>query len=158
MHTCPCHACVAPVLRAPGAQPSTTAELRALQFYLLQLTLLENEHHKLKRDDILTIYAYSYELKSIPQREDEEPVSLPHQIYKDMNIAMRTKDREDLLFWRPFIRLLDTALAKLGSHEERVYRGIGCKFSATEYAEGSYVMWPAFSSSSTDPQVLRAEK
>ncbi len=39
-----------------------------------------------------------------------------HQIYRDLNRAMRRRHPPDLELWRPFIYFLDVALQKLGCH------------------------------------------
>lgn len=46
------------------------------------------------------------------------------------------------------------ALGKLPPYEaSQVYRGIGCRLDG--YQEGRFVQWPAFSSSTADPNVVR---
>lgn len=56
--------------------------------------------------------------------------------------------------WRPVAYHVHRALGKLPPYEaSQVYRGIGCRLDG--YQEGRFVQWPAFSSSTADPNVVR---
>ena len=97
----------------------------------------------------MAIFVYSYEMYT----EDNPPVSLEYQIYREMNRAMRERDPEALEFWPPLIYHLNKALMKLGSHKEILYRGVTVAFPKELYEIGATVAWPAFSSSALDEDV-----
>eukprot|EP00667_Euglena_gracilis_P003713 EG_transcript_3722 len=116
-----------------------------------KVAVLEEQRVALRGLDVFAIFVYSYEL-TLP---GDPPVSHEYQIYREMNRAMRNQTPAELDFWRPFIFHLDQALARLGQHEELVYRGVVVSFPPELYLEGKRVVWPAFSSASTEQAVAK---
>eukprot|EP00668_Euglena_longa_P015520 GGOE01019609.1.p1 GENE.GGOE01019609.1~~GGOE01019609.1.p1 ORF type:complete len:707 (-),score=209.85 GGOE01019609.1:411-2531(-) len=84
---------------------------------------------------------------SRPENDD----SLPFQIYRELNAAMRgiVKDPERLAPFRDYLFHLRSALKQLKRVEgATVYRGMGLEVSPALYQPGSCVLWQAFSSTS----------
>ena len=65
---------------------------------------------------------------------------------------MREGDEDLIAFWRPLIWQLDQALGQLPPWTGIVYRGISATF-LEHCVPGSQVLWPAFSSTSSDSSV-----
>ena len=104
----------------------------------------------LGREDLVALYTYTYEL----YLAGPEKIACDHQIYRHMNKAMRENDSTTLSLWRPYIFLLDAALAKLPQMQNvKVFRGMGLVFDRSTYMLGEEVCWPAFSSSSLEKSV-----
>ncbi|KOO20988.1 hypothetical protein Ctob_000046 [Chrysochromulina tobinii] len=111
--------------------------------------------------------------------------TMQSSIYEDTNAAMRGGDAKKIKVWMPFIFHLDRALAALNARSTIVFRGIhlprdssgdgtvrkfldgnthlrGCKDAMAQdeidvtYHEGKRVLWPAFSSMTTDPAIALA--
>eukprot|EP00667_Euglena_gracilis_P009853 EG_transcript_10019 len=106
------------------------------------------ELSKVDRDDALAIYMYSVELYV------EKGRSNPHQLYREMNLAMREKDPAQIAFWRPMIYYLAEALGRLPRNKtQTLYRGVSLAVSPAIYSTGKAVTWPSFSSSTKDATV-----
>eukprot|EP00668_Euglena_longa_P033649 GGOE01043248.1.p2 GENE.GGOE01043248.1~~GGOE01043248.1.p2 ORF type:complete len:473 (-),score=149.25 GGOE01043248.1:226-1644(-) len=100
------------------------------------------------QDDALAIYMYSIELYV------ESGKSNPHQLYRDMNLAMRDRDPVRIAFWRPMIFYLTKALGRLPcAGAQTLYRGISSAVSPAIYSAGKTVTWPSFSSSTMEAAV-----
>ena len=130
----------------PGKHPSLDfGDGRAVEKMctnaVMKLCELRRQRETLGARSVLPIYVYTYEL--------------PHpldQIYGSMNRAMREGDEDLIAFWRPLIWQLDQALGQLPPWTGIVYRGISATF-LEHCVPGSQVLWPAFSSTSSDSSV-----
>ena len=72
-----------------------------------------------------------------------------------MNAAMRgAASVAEVAKWRPFIYHIHAALQQLPGYSlTQLYRSINCSVSG--YDEGTFVRWDAFSSSTTDPDIVK---
>eukprot|EP00906_Rhabdomonas_costata_P036136 RCo050721 len=83
--------------------------------------------------------------------------SLETEIYKRVNRGLRNNDGAEIGRWRDVIRHIHRALAAVPALRPAVqlYRGLDVKVHKGLYVEGHYVVWPAFSSSTTDADVVK---
>lgn len=84
--------------------------------------------------------------------------SMPHEnsLYVILNNILRSEDRQNLIPWFGYLRLLLTALGRLPSERRFVVRGIR-KDLRDEYPEGSTFIWWGFSSCTSSIKVLECE-
>eukprot|EP00906_Rhabdomonas_costata_P037451 RCo052742 len=96
-------------------------------------------------DDCLAVWAYAYELPT------------PPQIYASLTAAQRAavSEPEALDSWSDYLFYLTTALHKLPSRKGTVFRGIPIQVDTREYGGGTFVLWPAFSSTSRNSTVAK---
>eukprot|EP00906_Rhabdomonas_costata_P011345 RCo016120 len=86
--------------------------------------------------------------------------TLETEVYRKVNDVLRGKKPDELKQWRNFILHLNRGLAglppvitfPLGSP---LYRGINVAVDSALYREGYFVVWPAFSSTTMDPEVAQ---
>eukprot|EP01043_Picozoa_sp_COSAG02_P080730 COSAG02_NODE_19343_length_886_cov_1.675985_1_plen_225_part_00 len=71
--------------------------------------------------------------------------------YERFNKALRSKDAERFMEWRPFYFHLMNSLRELPDKAQVVYRGILDPPNLDRYTETSKVCWQGFSSTSVDP-------
>eukprot|EP01004_Peranema_trichophorum_P006378 NODE_519_length_2644_cov_35.337564_g444_i2.p1 GENE.NODE_519_length_2644_cov_35.337564_g444_i2~~NODE_519_length_2644_cov_35.337564_g444_i2.p1 ORF type:complete len:828 (-),score=154.02 NODE_519_length_2644_cov_35.337564_g444_i2:160-2589(-) len=116
-----------------------TIKLKAKLFVTIKVAENDIEYSELSQ--ILAIYLYS----------------LDSSIYKLCNKSMR---EGNIGIWEPFIFWVESALLSIEPISETVplYRGVNkikgkVEYSMREYYRGNKVIWPAFSSSSTDKDV-----
>ena len=81
--------------------------------------------------------------------------SCEHQIYVEMNRAMRAAALrpEELEALRPLLYHITRALEGLPSCNSMVYQGVDLHIDISQYVTGRHLVWPAFSSTSTDAAV-----
>ncbi|CAF1385445.1 unnamed protein product [Didymodactylos carnosus] len=77
-------------------------------------------------------------------------------LYIALNATLRSEDREKLMPWLSYLKLLLTALQQLPSERGTVFRGIKSDLR-NEYRKDSTIVWWAFSSSTTSIGVLNEE-
>jgi len=76
-------------------------------------------------------------------------------VYKQLNAALRTENRNELEKWFPYLRLLITALNKLPSlPTTTVYRGVADDISFNFDEDKSVQRWWSINSCSTDLKVI----
>jgi hypothetical protein len=76
--------------------------------------------------------------------------------YCTFNQYLRKADRDELIPWFPFLKLLALSLCKLPSLHRTVYRGV--KDLHEHYLRGTTSVWWSFSSCTTSVDVLESEK
>ncbi|CAF3031473.1 unnamed protein product [Rotaria sp. Silwood2] len=77
-------------------------------------------------------------------------------LYAVLNDILRSKDRQNLKPWLPYLKLFLTALSRLPSQHQFVYRGIKLDLSQ-QYKKSDTVIWWGFSSCTTAIDVLQSE-
>ncbi|CAF1568788.1 unnamed protein product [Adineta ricciae] len=84
--------------------------------------------------------------------------SMPHEnsLYVILNDTLRSADRQKLVPWFHYLRLILTALERLPSERRFVVRGIRKDLTA-EYPEGHTFVWWGFSSCTSSVKVLECE-
>jgi hypothetical protein len=84
--------------------------------------------------------------------------SLPHEnsLYVILNATLRSEQRQKLIPWFLYLRLVLTALARLPSERHFVVRGVKADLRA-EYPKGSTFIWWGFSSCTSSVEVLECE-
>ena len=75
-----------------------------------------------------------------------------NHLYQKLNAALRADDRKDVLQYFLYLRLLLTALQKLGPAPRKLYRGVALDLSA-QYKVGAEVTWWAVSSCTPELKV-----
>ncbi|CAF3715954.1 unnamed protein product [Rotaria sp. Silwood1] len=105
----------------------------------------ENPADGLTTDESASIMLYTYE--SMPHE---------HSLYVILNETLRSEERQKLIPWFLYLRLVLTALARLPSDRHFVNRGIR-KDLCAEYPEGSTPIWWGFSSCTLSVKVLESE-
>ena len=78
-------------------------------------------------------------------------------LYVVLNAMLRTEDRRKLKPWFSYLKLVLTALSRLPSSSQRVYRGVKKDLSG-EYTKGEKLIWWAFSSCALSVEVLENEQ
>ena len=97
--------------------------------------------HGLTRDESASIYIYTMDWGK-------------QSLYRLLNEMLRVKDRSVLAPWYGYLKLLDTALKKLPSVQENLWRGINLDI-AKNFKEGQEVSWWALSSCSSSLKVVK---
>ncbi|CAF2937025.1 unnamed protein product [Rotaria sp. Silwood2] len=105
----------------------------------------KNPADGLTTDESASIMLYTYE-------------SMPHNnsLYIILNDTLRSEDRQKLIPWFLYLRLVLTALARLPSDRHFINRGVRKDLRA-EYPEGSTIIWWGFSSCTSSVKVLESE-
>jgi hypothetical protein len=67
-------------------------------------------------------------------------------LYGPLNVALRQRNRAQVVSYFHYLKLLMSALDKLPSFNGTLYRGINCLLSAKCYQKGKKFVWWAFSS------------
>ena len=82
----------------------------------------------------------------------------PHDkcLYVALNATLRSKDRDRLKPWFLYLKLFLTAVSRLPSTKQHVYRGVKLDLSE-QYQLDKTVIWWGFSSCTTSINVLQAE-
>mmetsp|Transcript_44921 Transcript_44921/g.92891 ORF Transcript_44921/g.92891 Transcript_44921/m.92891 type:complete len:728 (+) Transcript_44921:46-2229(+) len=75
-------------------------------------------------------------------------------IYKQLNAALRSEDRNKIKKYKPYLRLLFEALNRLPQQTRTLWRGIGVDLY-DQYAVGSTITWWGVSSCTSDQQVAK---
>ncbi|CAF2829500.1 unnamed protein product [Rotaria sp. Silwood2] len=105
----------------------------------------KNPADGLTTDESASIMLYTYE-------------SIPHEnsLYVILNETLRSEERQKLIPWFSYLRLVLTAVARLPSDRHFVNRGIRKDLRA-DYPKGSTFIWWGFSSCTSSVEVLEAE-
>ncbi|CAF3917858.1 unnamed protein product [Rotaria sp. Silwood1] len=105
----------------------------------------KNPADGLTTDESASIMLYTYE-------------SMPHEnsLYVILNETLRSEEREKLIPWFSYLRLVLTALARLPSGRLFINRGIR-KDLCAEYPAGSTFIWWGFSSCTSSVKVLESD-
>ena len=77
-------------------------------------------------------------------------------LYAVLNEVLRSGNQQKLQPWLFYIKLLRTALSRLPSVSQPVFRGVKLDFSE-KYHEGETIVWSSFSSCTTSVNALQAE-
>ncbi|CAE7416412.1 PARP2 [Symbiodinium natans] len=75
-------------------------------------------------------------------------------IYKQLNAALRSEDRNKIKKYKPYLRLLFEALNRLPQQKRTLWRGIGVDLY-DQYKTGSTITWWGVSSCTSDEQVAK---
>ena len=78
-------------------------------------------------------------------------------LYYVLNATLRSKNRQKLVPWFPFLKLILTAFDRLPSKHRFVYRGIK-RDMRKEYPKGETIIWWGFSSCTSTMEVLESEQ
>jgi hypothetical protein len=99
----------------------------------------------LTQDESASIHLYTMQFKGGPS------------LFQVLNENLRAENREDLTPWFRFLKLFITALCKLPSHVEKVWRGVrGIDLSA-QYPRNKKFFWWGITSCTTNLEVLESE-
>jgi hypothetical protein len=97
--------------------------------------------HGLTRDESASIYLY------IMESDDQS-------LYKVLNRTLRSENRSDLKPWFGYLKLIQTALDKLPSMKQNLWRGINTNLSA-EFKKDNQIVWWSFSSCSEEAERIK---
>ncbi|CAK8997360.1 unnamed protein product [Durusdinium trenchii] len=75
-------------------------------------------------------------------------------IYRQLNAALRSEDRNKIKKYKPYLRLLFEALNRLPQQKRTLWRGIGVDLY-DQYSKGSTITWWGVSSCTSDVQVAK---
>ncbi|CAF4731402.1 unnamed protein product [Rotaria sp. Silwood1] len=104
----------------------------------------QNPADKLTTDQSAAIFLYTMEWSNC--------------VYFVLNEALTKEDRNELVPWFSYLKLLLTALFKLPSTKGTVFRGVKGLDLTTKYPKNKNTVWWRFSSSTTTVEVLNSEK
>lgn len=110
----------------------------------IALQRCQNPADKLTTDESASIFLYTMEW--------------PNSVYLLLNKTLTKEDRNQLLPWFSYLKLLLTALFKLPSIKCTVWRGVKDLDLTTQYPKNKNTVWWRFSSSTTTVEVLNSEK
>lgn len=96
--------------------------------------------HGLSKDQSAAIYIYTMEWGE-------------STLYRVLNKALRSENRKALKIWFPYLKLLDTALDKLPTVKEAVWRGVPLKIGEN-YTKGQTFTWWSVNSCSSSVNVI----
>ncbi|CAF1540590.1 unnamed protein product [Adineta steineri] len=105
----------------------------------------EEPEDGLTSDESASIMLYTYE--SMPHE---------HSLYVILNAALRSEQRQKLIPWFLYLRLVLTALARLPSKRCTVNRGVR-EDLRSQYPKGKTIIWWGFSSCTSSIEVLECE-
>ena len=94
-----------------------------------------NEHN-LSKDESASIYIYTMEWGETT-------------LYRVLNQALRSEKREDLKIWFPYLKLFDTALNRLPTVKEVVWRGVPLDIGKNFTKNQIFTWWTVSSCSSS---------
>jgi hypothetical protein len=115
---------------------------------LMEYVKIAKEHchqlseHGLTKDESASIYLYTMEWNF-------------QSLYIMLNRALRSENRSDLRPWFGYLKLFQTAIDKLPSIKQNLWRGIDKNMNST-YKKGDAITWWAVSSCSEDIDVIRS--
>ena len=98
--------------------------------------------HGLSKDQSASIYIYTMEWGD-------------QTLYRVLNQALRSENRQALKVWFPYIKLFDTALEKLPTVKEVVWRGIPVDIGK-KFTENQLVTWWSINSCSSSVNVIKS--
>ncbi|CAF3174249.1 unnamed protein product [Rotaria socialis] len=75
-------------------------------------------------------------------------------LYRVLNRALRSENRQALKIWFPYMKLFDTALNKLPTVKESVWRGISVDIGKN-FTKNQIVTWWSVNSCSSSPNVIK---
>jgi hypothetical protein len=78
-------------------------------------------------------------------------------LYHVLNQTLRSEQRKKLKPWFLYLKLILTALSRLPSSRQVVFRGIKCDMRK-DYPEGETIYWWGFSSCTTTMEILQNEQ
>ncbi|CAF1168195.1 unnamed protein product [Adineta steineri] len=97
--------------------------------------------HGLTRDESASIYIYTMEWGE-------------QSLYRLLNQALRNENRQLLKVWFPYLKLFDTALNKLPTVKEVVWRGITADIGK-DFTKNQIITWWSISSCSLSVNVIK---
>ncbi|CAF3873505.1 unnamed protein product, partial [Rotaria sp. Silwood1] len=97
--------------------------------------------HGLSRDQSAAIYIYTMEWGETT-------------LYRVLNKALRSENRQALKIWFPYLKLFDTALDKLPTVKELLWRGVPLDIGKN-FTRNQIVTWWSVNSSSLSPKVIQ---
>ncbi|CAF3064771.1 unnamed protein product [Rotaria sp. Silwood2] len=100
----------------------------------------------LTQDESASIHLYTMQFDGGPS------------LFYVLNRTLRAENRQDLQPWFSFLKLFLTALHKLPSHAQTVWRGVRDVDLSSKYPKGKKVAWWGVSSCTTNVEVLKNEQ
>jgi hypothetical protein len=97
--------------------------------------------HDLTRDESAAIYIYTMEW-------DES------SLYRVLNKALRDENRKALTIWFPYLKLFDTALDKLPTVKESLWRGVPLDIGK-KLTENQIITWWTVNSCSSSVKIIK---
>ncbi|CAF1631476.1 unnamed protein product [Adineta ricciae] len=105
----------------------------------------QNPANGLTQDEAASIHLYTMQFSTDPS------------LYHVLNEKLRSENRNSLKPWFSYLKLFLTALHKLPSHAQTVWRGIRNVDLSSKYPTGSKFAWWSVSSCTISMEVLEAE-
>ncbi|CAF4859504.1 unnamed protein product, partial [Rotaria sp. Silwood2] len=97
--------------------------------------------HGLTRDQSAAVYIYTMEWGDTT-------------LYRVLNNALRSENRQALKIWFPYLKLFDTALDKLPTVKEAVWRGVSLDIGKN-FTKNQIVTWWSVNSCSSSVNVIK---
>jgi hypothetical protein len=101
----------------------------------------DSSEHGLTRDQSASVYIYTMEWG-----EDS--------LYRVLNQALRSEDRDSLRIWFSYMKLLDTALEKLPTVKDVIWRGVSLDIGKN-FTKDQLVTWWSVNSCSSSVNVIK---
>ncbi|CAF4628124.1 unnamed protein product, partial [Didymodactylos carnosus] len=136
-----------PIVSLTEAVKSVEHLFEDLQDYVkLSLQNCKKPAEGLTQDEAASIQLYTIEFDGGPS------------LYQELNDALRAEKRENLKPWFSYLKLFLTALCKLPSKTDTVFRGVKHIDLSDKYPIGFKFAWWGISSCMTRIDVLKSEK
>ncbi|CAF1305259.1 unnamed protein product [Adineta steineri] len=97
--------------------------------------------HGLSKDQSAAVYIYTMEWGDTT-------------LYRVLNIALRSENRQALKIWFPYLKLFDTALDKLPTVKEVLWRGVPLSIGKN-YTKNQLMTWWSINSCSASANVIK---
>jgi len=97
--------------------------------------------HGLSKDQSAAVYIYTMEWGDTT-------------LYRVLNNALRSEDRQELKIWFPYLKLFDTALDKLPTVKEVIWRGVPLDIGKN-FLENQLLTWWSVNSCSSSVNVIK---
>ena len=98
--------------------------------------------HELSKDESAAVYIYTMEWGDTT-------------LYRVLNKALRSENRQALKIWFPFLKLFDTALDKLPTVKEAIWRGVSLDIGKN-FTKNQVFTWWSVNSCSSSVNVIKS--
>lgn len=131
-----------PLVPLKTALQPVSHRIRQVDFYLRRAMDLCHfpSQYRLTREESAAIYLYTMDGGG-------------HSFYKTINKDLRTNSHVNIKPWLAYLKLFSTALQKLPTAQQNLWRGVPCDMSS-EFQKGNEFTWWAITSCTTSISVL----
>jgi hypothetical protein len=132
------------ILSIEEALQPIESQIDELPYYIkiAKKNCLYPSDHGLSRDQSAAIYIYTMEWGE-------------QTLYRVLNQALRSEDRQALKIWFPYLKLFDTALEKLPTVKDVLWRGVSVDIGR-KFTQNQLVTWWSINSCSSSVNIIQS--